>query len=140
MGSPPTCRPECVTSTDCPQNQACIKQKCKDPCPGTCGINAKCQVINHNPICTCKAGFTGDPFVTCQLERSKIIIKIKDINLVKTQFNFYKTHVEYYFHTEYYCFYQLLFLFISCLLLLFHSLSLCYNLLYFFLRTYFTGA
>lgn len=76
MGSPPTCRPECVLSTDCPQHQACIKQKCRDPCPGTCGINARCQVINHNPICTCKAGFTGDPFVTCQLEQSKNTTKI----------------------------------------------------------------
>lgn len=71
IGSPPTCRPECVVSTDCPQHQACIKQKCVDPCPGTCGVNARCQTINHNPICTCKAGFTGDPFVTCQLDQSK---------------------------------------------------------------------
>ncbi|CAH2073961.1 unnamed protein product, partial [Iphiclides podalirius] len=72
VGSPPTCRPECVISTDCPQHQACMQQKCKDPCPGTCGVNARCQVINHNPICTCKAGFTGDPFVTCQLEKKPI--------------------------------------------------------------------
>lgn len=70
-GMPPTCRPECVISTDCPQHQACIRQKCKDPCPGTCGVNARCQTINHNPICTCKAGFTGDPFVSCQLDKSK---------------------------------------------------------------------
>ncbi|XP_037295454.1 uncharacterized protein LOC119189544 isoform X2 [Manduca sexta] len=73
VGSPPTCRPECVTSTECAQHQACIKQKCRDPCPGTCGINAKCQVINHNPICTCKPGFTGDPFITCQLEQKPIL-------------------------------------------------------------------
>lgn len=77
VGSPPTCRPECVISTDCAQHQACMQQKCKDPCPGTCGVNARCQVINHNPICTCKAGFTGDPFVTCQLEKSKGEIKNK---------------------------------------------------------------
>lgn len=81
IGSPPACRPECVISTDCPQHQACIKQKCLDPCPGTCGVNARCQTINHNPICTCKPGFTGDPFVVCQLEQSKnineIVIKIE---------------------------------------------------------------
>ncbi|XP_028157244.1 uncharacterized protein LOC114350564 isoform X7 [Ostrinia furnacalis] len=71
-GLPPTCRPECVISTDCPQHQACIRQKCKDPCPGTCGVNARCQTINHNPICTCKAGFTGDPFVTCHLDKKPI--------------------------------------------------------------------
>lgn len=87
VGSPPTCRPECVISSDCPQNQACMKQKCRDPCPGTCGVNARCQVINHNPICTCKAGFTGDPFVTCRLEQSKNMFKI--INKTILIFLFY---------------------------------------------------
>lgn len=67
FGSPPTCRPECVTSSDCAQNQACINQKCINPCPGTCGINALCQVVNHNPICSCPERFTGDPFIRCQI-------------------------------------------------------------------------
>jgi hypothetical protein len=67
-GSPPTCRPECVTSNECPQNEACSNQKCRDPCPGTCGVGAKCQVINHNPICSCPPGHTGDPFVRCQYQ------------------------------------------------------------------------
>lgn len=65
IGSPPTCRPECVTSSECPLSQACINQKCLDPCPGTCGIGANCQVVNHNPICSCPAKSTGDPFVRC---------------------------------------------------------------------------
>lgn len=42
-----------------------------DPCPGTCGFNARCQVINHNPICSCNPGYNGDPFVRCNLETSK---------------------------------------------------------------------
>lgn len=66
QGSPPNCRPECVTHQECPQNQACLNQKCRDPCPGTCGIGAKCTVVNHNPICSCPARYTGDPFVRCQ--------------------------------------------------------------------------
>jgi hypothetical protein len=66
IGSPPNCRPECVYSSDCNLNEACLNQKCKDPCPGTCGIGAKCQVINHNPICSCPPGHTGDPFTRCQ--------------------------------------------------------------------------
>lgn len=65
IGSPPGCRPECVVSSECPQNKACINQKCADPCPGTCGLNAKCTVINHSPICSCQAGNTGDPFTRC---------------------------------------------------------------------------
>lgn len=65
VGSPPSCRPECVVSSDCPQDKACMNQKCTDPCSGTCGTNARCQVVNHNPICSCPPGFTGDPFLRC---------------------------------------------------------------------------
>lgn len=65
IGSPPTCRPECVSSFECALNQACVNQKCIDPCPGTCGLNAKCQTVNHNPICSCPPRLTGDPFVRC---------------------------------------------------------------------------
>lgn len=71
IGTPPSCRPECTVSSECPQNKACINNKCQDPCPGTCGISARCQVVNHNPICSCVAGFTGDPFVRCIPEESK---------------------------------------------------------------------
>lgn len=63
--SPPGCRPECVVSNECPQNRACANQKCVDPCPGTCGLNARCNVINHSPICSCKSEYTGDPFTRC---------------------------------------------------------------------------
>lgn len=65
VGSPPNCRPECVTSSECLLNQACINQKCINPCPGSCGINAVCQVVKHSPICSCENKFTGDPFVRC---------------------------------------------------------------------------
>lgn len=67
FGSPPSCRPECTTSTDCLQNMACVNQRCVDPCPGACGINAVCQVINHNPICSCPPNYSGDPFIRCQV-------------------------------------------------------------------------
>lgn len=72
VGAPPMCRPECSVSTDCSQDKACINQKCRDPCPGTCGLNARCNVVNHNPICSCPPGQTGDPFVRC-LQESKTI-------------------------------------------------------------------
>lgn len=64
-GSPPNCRPECVVSSECPTNRACINQKCADPCPDPCGRNANCKVINHSPICTCQQGYTGDAFSVC---------------------------------------------------------------------------
>lgn len=66
IGAPPSCKPECVVSSECPQNRACINQKCEDPCRGSCGNNAKCQVVNHNPICTCQPGMTGDPISGCE--------------------------------------------------------------------------
>lgn len=65
IGSPPGCRPECTVSSECLLNQACVNQKCKDPCPNTCGLNAACQVINHSPVCSCTSGYTGDPFTRC---------------------------------------------------------------------------
>jgi len=65
IGNPPSCRPECVSNSECPLNEACINQKCKDPCPGTCGIGARCSVVNHNPICSCPTRYNGDPFVRC---------------------------------------------------------------------------
>ena len=60
------CRPECTLSSDCAANLACMRMKCQNPCPGTCGQNADCQVINHLPSCTCPSGFTGDPFSYCR--------------------------------------------------------------------------
>lgn len=71
-GTPPACKPECIVSAECAQNKACINNKCNDPCPGTCGINAKCQTINHNPICSCPVNYAGDPFVRCIIEQSKL--------------------------------------------------------------------
>ena len=71
VGTPPSCKPECVVSTECVQDKACVNQKCVDPCPGACGLNARCQVVNHNPICSCGPGFTGDPFTRCLKEESK---------------------------------------------------------------------
>lgn len=60
------CRPECILNSDCPANKACINTKCTDPCPGTCGLNAECQVINHLPICNCYPRHTGNPFTSCK--------------------------------------------------------------------------
>lgn len=65
------CRPECVLNSDCPSDKACIRNKCQDPCPGTCGQNANCQVIKHLPSCVCYAGYIGDPFKYCSIQRDE---------------------------------------------------------------------
>lgn len=61
------CRPECSLNSDCPSNKACVRNKCVDPCPGVCGQNADCQVVNHLPTCTCRFGFTGDSYRYCSV-------------------------------------------------------------------------
>lgn len=60
------CRPECVISSDCPRDKACSKNKCIDPCKGTCASNAVCDVVNHIPMCSCPQRTTGNAFYNCQ--------------------------------------------------------------------------
>jgi hypothetical protein len=66
IGRPPCCRPECTINAECFGNLACVNERCIDPCPGSCGINAFCKVISHNPVCKCNDGYTGDPFIACR--------------------------------------------------------------------------
>lgn len=63
------CRPECVINPDCPSNLMCVRNKCVNPCAGVCGRNAECSVVNHQPMCTCLPGYTGDPFSNCFIDR-----------------------------------------------------------------------
>lgn len=69
IGTPPSCRPECVANNECSNNLACINQRCQDPCPGSCGQDAECRVVSHTPICLCITGYTGDPFIRCTLQQ-----------------------------------------------------------------------
>lgn len=69
------CRPECVQNNDCPHDKACLGMKCRNPCPGSCGVNAECNVINHIPQCFCIPGFTGNADTFCKkIEPSMNII------------------------------------------------------------------
>lgn len=80
VGSPPNCRPECVVNTDCSSNQACISEKCRDPCIGSCGQNADCRVQNHIPTCLCQQGFSGDPFTLCSVVKGLLYTLIYNSN------------------------------------------------------------
>ena len=66
------CKPECVLNSDCPRDKACIRNKCNDPCIGTCGVGAISETINHIPMCSCPQGFTGTPFHYCNEVKGKI--------------------------------------------------------------------
>ena len=67
IGRVPNCRPECTVSSDCFANEACVGQKCVDPCPGSCAPNAECRVVNHSPVCTCRPGYSGDAYIQCNI-------------------------------------------------------------------------
>jgi len=69
------CRPECVLSTDCSTDKACIRNRCVDPCPGTCGQNSLCNVINHTPMCSCPPGTDGNAFISCDVMRGTYNIR-----------------------------------------------------------------
>ena len=85
IGAPPNCKPECVINSECPSNQACINEKCRDPCPGSCGADANCFVMNHTPVCTCPEGFTGDPFTYCHPKpvSRKNLLSYNDLNTIE---------------------------------------------------------
>jgi hypothetical protein len=89
MGIPPSCRPECVVSAECPQTRACVNQKCTDPCLGSCGLGARCEVINHSPICSCREGQTGDPFQSCfdMPRKLEFVIQSFKISVVYYMYN-----------------------------------------------------
>lgn len=63
-----SCRPECVSNNECSKTLACINNKCRDPCIGTCGAEAVCTVFNHIPTCSCPEGTTGDAFRYCKVD------------------------------------------------------------------------
>lgn len=59
------CRPECIVSSECSRDRACVRNKCVDPCVGACGTNAMCRVFDHAPICSCPPETAGNPFHDC---------------------------------------------------------------------------
>jgi len=81
VGAPPNCKPECISNSECPNNLACISQKCKDPCPGICGQNAECRVISHTPNCVCLPGYVGNPFAICS-QQGSICIRITTLQIL----------------------------------------------------------
>lgn len=63
-----TVRPECVADQECTNDNACINERCLDPCKnsqGLCALNAECKVQNHRAVCSCKDGFTGNAHYSC---------------------------------------------------------------------------
>jgi hypothetical protein len=81
MGSPPNCRPECTSHSECNDNLACINNKCADPCLNACGSKSLCHVAHHVPICSCPNGMTGDPFSYCYTQQRGNIFTFSNLFL-----------------------------------------------------------
>lgn len=62
-----SCNLECLMNSHCSLMEACINNKCVDPCKDLCTHpNSKCSVTNHIAVCQCKEGYTGsNPFERC---------------------------------------------------------------------------
>lgn len=67
IGTPPLCRPECTSNSECAFSSSCINFRCVDPCAveNICGSHTNCKVYNHHVSCFCEPQFTGDPFTGC---------------------------------------------------------------------------
>lgn len=77
------CSEGCRSSSDCSFKMACINHLCQNPCSmKNCGANANCAPINHEPVCRCPEGYSGNPLVGCQLEQEECHLD-KDCGLSK---------------------------------------------------------
>jgi hypothetical protein len=43
--------------------------------PHDCGKNASCNVFNHNKVCSCPIGYSGDPRYSCNVKTSRACIR-----------------------------------------------------------------
>ena len=53
----------CRSNSDCPSKEACINGQCANPC--RCGVGAICEIRDHNAVCKCPSGTTGNPLTGC---------------------------------------------------------------------------
>lgn len=88
-------RGECLDNVDCRGDLQCKDNRCVNPCVGACGIGSNCDVSyiphpssfptllyiphsilficlhlqarNHVAVCSCPAGYNGDPYTACHL-------------------------------------------------------------------------
>ncbi len=59
---------ECQYDINCPDNRACIENRCLDPCHTVnrpCAPNAECNALLHRPICRCPIGWAGNAHQEC---------------------------------------------------------------------------
>ncbi|XP_043283202.1 neurogenic locus notch homolog protein 3 [Venturia canescens] len=69
LGSPLAgCRHECESDSECSAHLSCSPNfRCESPC-NKCGEGANCDVVNHQPKCSCPRNWLGNPYTRCHPE------------------------------------------------------------------------
>lgn len=57
---------DCRNNNDCSSDTRCENQRCINPCEDFCGNGTKCEVQNHDPVCSCLPKWTGNPRIGCK--------------------------------------------------------------------------
>lgn len=84
-------RPECENNSECADDKYCKldTKTCEDPCTiKRCGTNALCNTTNHEAVCQCFTGYTGNPEESC----SKIHSYNFYSNFISNDFFFHRSH------------------------------------------------
>ena len=73
----------CSSDDECASSQACRNRGCVNPCAydDPCGSNAQCSVLDHDAVCKCPPGMTGDPYSLCVPSK-----KSKDLVFIRVAF------------------------------------------------------
>lgn len=69
---PPITAVACTADTQCPSDKSCMNGRCIDPC--NCGPNSECRVWDHKPVCSCLAGYDGNPEIDCTIGNLKNLL------------------------------------------------------------------
>lgn len=67
---------ECLSNDGCPTDKYCdqLNGVCLNPCHYDithCGQGAICIAQNHNGLCKCNTGLSGNPYVVCKLDEPR---------------------------------------------------------------------
>jgi hypothetical protein len=69
-------QPECQVDADCSDSDKCFRSSCVEACKiDRCGVNALCNSVHHQAVCTCAPGYTGNARYECTNGKSLYLKK-----------------------------------------------------------------
>lgn len=59
-------QPGCKLDSECNDKDKCVRGGCIEACRiDRCGVNAICNSVHHQAVCTCAPGYIGNPHIEC---------------------------------------------------------------------------